>query len=338
MNNKMKKVFFSMIVAMMTATMSFAQNTLVAVLSHNTEVQMFYGSSALVKAVEAAVSGDVITLSKGTFERCNISKGITIRGIGAEGDFVTQIDGRTSDVININISQDDTNPFSIEGIMTSAKCNLYGSGTIFFAKSNINSIVFNSASSLKMKMVNCNVSTLTLSGSSNLKLSNCIVNNLTNASNTTSKADVFNCYLTSNPTGAYRCFFVNCLIRYVSYYSSGVLPDDASAMNCLFINCSSGGTRIDCYKAEVAQVFASYENQLVDSRYQTYADVPTTTQLSETAKTTYLGIDGKEVGIYGGQYPYDLTPTYPRITTLNVAKQASADNKLSVDIEVTATE
>lgn len=332
----MKKMILSLVALTMAAT-SLAQNTLVAVLSHETNVQMFYGSSALKNAVEVAVSGDVITLSAGTFEKCDITKGITIRGVGAEGKNVTTISGRSSDVFKVNIPQEDSNPFSIEGIQTSAQCNINVSGTMFFSKNVIYSIVFSSTSSANVKMVNCNVSTLTLSGSSNLKLSNCRVGTLTNASNTTSKADVFNCYL-NTVNSAYRCSFVNCLIYYISYYSGGLLPADVSAMNCLFINNKSGGTRIDCNNAEVAQVFASYENKLVDARYYTYADVPTTDQLSEEAKTTYLGTDGKEIGLYGGQYPYSLTPTYPRITTLNVAKQASADNKLSVEIEVTATE
>ena len=84
----MKKFFFSMVV-LVIATMSYSQNTLVATLSHGDEVSMYYGSKALVNAVDAAKSGDVITLSSGTFKTCDISKGITIRGAGAEGEKAT---------------------------------------------------------------------------------------------------------------------------------------------------------------------------------------------------------------------------------------------------------
>jgi len=333
----MKKMFFSMVVALIMATTSFAQNTLVAVLSHGTDVQMFYGTNAFTNAVGAAVSGDVITLSAGTFNAANINKGITIRGMGVS----TYLGG-----FSVTIPESDSNLFMLEGVSVSSTININGSTKGCFAKCSISTISFNSASSADVKMVNCSVSKLTLDGASNLKLSNCIVSSLSNTSNTTSKADVFNCYLRYASTEyvstgkPYRCSFVNCLFYSTSsgIPSSISLPADASAMNCLFVTSGSGGTRIDCYNATVKVVFASYENMLVDSRYNTYAVVPTTNQLSEEAKTMYLGTDGTEVGIYGGLYPYSLTPTYPLITKLNVAKQATADNKLSVEIEVTAAE
>lgn len=340
----MKKIVLSLIVLVMT-TVSFAQNTLVAVLSHETNVQMFYGPSALVNAVEAAVSGDVITLSAGRFTPCNITKGITIRGIGAEGENITQIRESSSyaGTISINIPELDENNFTIEGLDLSSTTNILGASKGFMAKCITGSISFNASSSANLKMVNCNVSSLSLNGSSNLRLSNCIVNELTNASNSTSKADVFNCYLRHyqyNSGYAYRCSFVNSILIN-TYWGSYYIPENAVAMNCLFIELNSSGQStigIDCFKATVPEVFASYENVVIDARYSYKRDMPTTTLLSEEAKVNYLGTDGKEVGIYGGQYPYDLTPTYPRITTLNVAKQATADNKLSVEIEVTAAE
>ena len=44
-----------------------------------------------------------------------------------------------------------------------------------------------------------------------------------------------------------------------------------------------------------------------------------TFQLTDAAKTLYLGIDGTEVGIYGGNLPFDPTPSNPQITKCNVA-------------------
>ena len=109
-------------------------------------------------------------------------------------------------------------------------------------------------------------------------------------------------------------------------------------MNCIFVN-FGGGNQIDCYKVGVSEVFASYENKCVDSRYGgLYADVALSYELSEEAKTKYVGTDGKEIGMFGGQYPYNLIPNYPIIKSMNTAKQATVDNKLSVDIEISATE
>ena len=56
--------------------------------------------------------------------------------------------------------------------------------------------------------------------------------------------------------------------------------------------------------------------------------------LTDEAKATYLGTDGTPVGMYGGPMPFDLTPTYPQITKMNVASKTTADGKLSVDIEL----
>ena len=63
-----------------------------------------------------------------------------------------------------------------------------------------------------------------------------------------------------------------------------------------------------------------------------------TFELTDAAKTQYLGMDGTEVGIYGGNLPFDPTPSNPQITKCNVAAKSTADGKLSVDIEVNAAE
>ena len=86
----MKKLLLS-VVAMLVASTSFAQNTVVASLSHGTETTIFYGSNALKDAVAAAESGDVINLSAGTFYASDISKGITLRGTGIDIDEPTYI-------------------------------------------------------------------------------------------------------------------------------------------------------------------------------------------------------------------------------------------------------
>ena len=61
-------------------------------------------------------------------------------------------------------------------------------------------------------------------------------------------------------------------------------------------------------------------------------------ELTDEAKTTLLGIDGTQVGIYGGNMPFDSTPTNPQITKCNVAAKSTADGKLSVDITVNGAE
>ena len=330
----MKKLFLSM-VALVVATMSYAQNTLVATLSHGDEVSMYYGSSALVNAVDAAKSGDVITLSSGTFKTCDISKGITIRGAGAEGKKATIITGYS---FTISIPQSDTSRFTLEGVSSpGSTLTISGaSANLYFLKCNLQTV--NGSSSANTTFVNCKIPAMSLTGAHYSKLVNCDISSFNNSETGTSKAEFYNCYYYTRSFGdkLYKTSWVNSIICCINYVSSPSFGEYSSAMNCILIGGPSN--RVDCYSPKVSEVFASYENVSIDARYNAYADVPTTTELSAEAKIKYLGTDGKEVGLYGGQYPYNLTPTYPLITKLNVAKQATVDNKLSVEIEVSATE
>ena len=61
-------------------------------------------------------------------------------------------------------------------------------------------------------------------------------------------------------------------------------------------------------------------------------------ELTDDAKIQYLGDDGREVGIYGGNLPFTPNPTNSKITKFNVASKSTADGKLSVDIKVKAAE
>ena len=60
-----------------------------ATLQHGDEVTVFRMANALSEAYNAAVDGDVITLSEGTFGGITINKSITIYGAGYENNEVT---------------------------------------------------------------------------------------------------------------------------------------------------------------------------------------------------------------------------------------------------------
>ena len=77
----MKKLFL-ILTSVFVSAYAMAQDTFVATLEHNGEYTNFYNNTALTAAYEAAEDGDVITLSSGTFTCPNITKGVTIRGIG----------------------------------------------------------------------------------------------------------------------------------------------------------------------------------------------------------------------------------------------------------------
>ena len=112
----MKKLFFSL-VALVMATMSYAQSNLVATLSHEGEISVFHGSNSLRDAMAAADHGDIITLASGRYNSVNITKAITLRGAGTEADDTSTGASRTEIVGNFNINIPSTEKhLTIEGI------------------------------------------------------------------------------------------------------------------------------------------------------------------------------------------------------------------------------
>ena len=328
----MKKLFLSL-VALIAATVSYAQNTLVATLSHGEDISVYYGVNALKNAYKHAVTGDVINLSEGTFEPVDITKGISIRGKGA---YETKI----NNAFNIEISPDDTNRFSMDGIGCEGSVVMKGTfSNPYFMKCLFDGGISSSGTINNALLVNCYVSggyrAYTLSTTSTVQFINCFVRGLSNSNKSGEKmnASFINCLLYRTYDGGYfedfdSSYFLNCVFySYGSYGSDVKLKSTNLAEYCVAIGCSGlfnniqNGSSLN--RTTTAQVF--FKN--------TY-----NYELTDEAKTRYLGDDGTEVGLYGGLMPYDLTPLYPRIAKMNVAKRTTNDGKLSVDIEVSATE
>lgn len=54
--------------------------------------------------------------------------------------------------------------------------------------------------------------------------------------------------------------------------------------------------------------------------------------LTDEAAAKYLGTDGKQIGLYGGEVPYSEKPYVPVITKFEVPSTVDADGKLSVTV------
>lgn len=330
----MKKLFFSLVVAMMAATATFAQNTLVATLTHGENVSYFYGAGAFGSAHNAAASGDIITLSGGTFSNVTVTKALTIRGTGIDATTPTSIGDLT-----INIPQSDSIRFSMEGINCTNTTTLQGScSTPTFLKCKFNSVSFNKASSIiDATFANCKISSnLNLGSKSTIKMSHCYVHNYNNYSNNNgSKAQFVYCVVRGRLDYFYSSSFINSIICSTYPTNNYALPASVVAMNSLTIGANPyqnmQGSQVDCSSVtSYASVFNSYSGNYSDSQ---------AFDLTDAAKTKYISTDGStEIGLYGGQSPYTPTPLYPRISKMNVAKQATADGKLSVEIEVNAAQ
>lgn len=336
------KKFFLLMVAVMVATLSYAQNTLVATLTHGDEISMFYGTYALRDAYNASVSGDIINLSGGSFQANNltITKGICLRGTGINDATPSIITGS----FTINIPADDANRFSMEGIR--CKASIYMNGSFknpLFNKCAINSFSYSESSSIKNALfTNCLIiQSIYLVGNSSVQFINSFINYFQNKSETTASAVFVNCvispqtnypYTNNDPNNIKNSQLINCIIFATSPYNVS-LPQSSIATNCIGVNFTqlfnNSQTNIECGYNTFAYVFKDFNG--------TYSDEQTF-ELTDEAKAGLLGTDGTEIGMYGGILPYTSTPSYPQITKMNVANKTTADGKLSVEIEVSAAE
>ena len=313
---------------------SFAQTSLMATLNHEGTISTFYGTTALQQAHAAAVSGDVITLSSGTFLSTDITKAVTIRGAGMEltkaYDIVSEPTVLGGD-FNIKIPAEDTGRLTLEGIFH----NEY----IWFSQGQLKNALF-----LKSRFKN-----ISNSGS-------CKVQDLT----------VLNCRIAENISvgSGNSAQFLNSVVR---DFSDGYM----SFSHCVILQASNVGNggneyksciicRESYYDISFSSSSSAYNNLFITSRIilnnipnQTNLKVPTDDErfayligyddskdykLTDENRDVLKATDGGEIGIYGGTLPYSAIPTNPQITKFNVASKTTADGKLSVDIEVKSGE
>lgn len=104
-------------------------------------------------------------------------------------------------------------------------------------------------------------------------------------------------------------------------------PSTSTAINCVGLDANKKAFREMSLKEN-----CSYAGMDIFQESNVWKD------LTDEAKAKYLGIDGTPVGKFGGMIPYNMTPSYPQITKMNVAAKTTADGKLSVEIGVSAAQ
>lgn len=335
----MRKILFSL-VALFCATVCFAQGSMLATLKHEETITTFYGARALKDAYAAATHGDVITLSSGSFTATDIEKAITIRGAGMGIDTTKVVEPTViSGDFKINITEETSAKFVLEGIYSNNTISYDILKNAMFLKCRFKNIInYTNGSKLEnATFMHCRIAEwLYLSTDCSATCINCAIYYPYSYNNSTSNFEFLNCIIHS---------FSNCNIDVASsiFRNSIIISEDnigrlnssntcynsvAIAIDTFFENITNSTNKIaaytDIFKTYTGSEFAKLDNE--------------TFELTESAKTKYLGSDGTEVGIYGGSYPFDSTPTNPQITKCAVASKSTADGKLSVDIQVSAGE
>lgn len=309
---------------MVIATLSFAQNMMVATLSHGEEIKMYYGSYAYQQAMNDAVDGDVINLSGGGFQATNITKAVSLRGAGIDSGDPTYI----INDFDVQIPSTASGRFSAEGIYFSGTMTVKDTlNNAYFVKSYLKNFTCRDTKVRVMNVLfaNCKVMDAYLYGSgSTAQFVNSYVGSFYNTSD--SGASFINCTMTDKSNsfiGISSSTIINCILVNNRQYS---LPSSNIANN----NVSIG------YGNTFSNIVAGGNNK--SAEMEIFIDSDPLKDLTDEAKKEYIGGDGTQVGMYGGTLPFDTTPSYPQITKMNVAKKTTADGKLSVEIEVSAAQ
>lgn len=322
---------------------AFAQQQM-ATLNHNDTITVFYGNYALKDAHNAAVAGDIVTLSPGMFEKCDITKPITLRGAGATvdtiaGTFPTVISGN----FKLDIPKHTEYYLVMEGVyMSQGIIDINKLYNAKFNRCNIDDLRFVTGSAINsnneiaenVEFVNCLIREINnnsqYSSTSSFTFVNCalywntgevpstFINSLLIMSITFSKSTVYNSVITRASNSYYYSNAFNSIFI-KNEYSSNILNNTTNNTNVTYNNLN-----------EVFETWHSctYNNFSFDERYI----------LKEEIATSFLGSDGTEVGIHGGMFPFDTRPSYMVVKKCNVANKSTIDGKLSVDIEVMVEE
>lgn len=162
---------------------------------------------------------------------------------------------------------------------------------------------------------------------------NCAIQYPYSYSSATSNFEFVNCVIvTSFLYQVQSSSFKNCVLI-ANSSSNGYISSSTTAFNCVYSDSHSNPfqyiTNSTNVKVnDIKELFKTYGGQSLDKLdSETFG-------LTDAAKSKYLGMDGSQVGIYGGNLPFDPVPSNPQITKCNVAAKSTADGKLSVDIRI----
>lgn len=304
----------------------FAQSSLIATLSHGDSISMYYGNNALNDALNTAVSGDVISLSGGSFAGPQkITKAVSIRGAGIDESLPTYITGRCNIVV-----EDENGKLSFEGINFTNDVIIAEGGTecsANFTKCKIAEVAY-VRTSIYVNFINCVIEDFQTQNtpSGNIQCLNSNIKSFRTYENH-GAASFVNCILRlNNYDGIHGAQAINSIFFYIGndkYYNYELSPTSI-ANNCVAINIPN------FFKQQQASI--GNETSSSDVFFKNL----NTFELTDEAKAKFLGTDSTEVGWYGGAFPYTSIPSYPRITKMNVANKSTVDGKLSVEIEVSA--
>lgn len=326
----MKKLLFSIIAFCCTLTVGAQQTDQISAILQveNQDPQVFYGASALKNALAAAPnSGGVITLTSGQFNATDITKDVKIFGSGFEADddndvAVTNINGS----FNVNLPADIAGPhgISIEGVYVNGDIIVKSAVDGFsLTKCSVSQLTFNAAAT--RCVVTQSYIRYAINGGHDLYVQNSyVVGHTISILNDESHILLNHCIITDgyyfdHNNNRFNC--TNCIVY--SSYRNGVQTYNY----CLLPNVNNlngfVGSNNNWFSVGVANVFEDAENF-------NYSETRTFVLKNPE---TYIGSDGTQVGVHGGDFPWNKIPSTPIVKNLNTTV-AGTDLNVTYEAEV----
>ena len=304
----MKKYLITCFALLMMSVLSVNAESVILALHHNGKVTLF-NDSQFKAAHEAAEEGDTLYLSEGYFiGDIAISKRIYLIGGGKN----TIIAG------NVDLQIED----APEGYMFE---NIYLKGTVKAVGHNVTGLRMRKVICDNLQQdrgvngdyidcffVNCFFKNIFLSRMRNVSLVNCKVAGLSDGAYSAGSIQFINCNI-SHWAGGHSATFINSIV-YGEWFE-GLADHSVLAIHNL--SYAQESTRQDCYEYNPENIFDENMECIIP----------------QEAMSQYLGTDSTIVGCYGGETPFTLTPTTPRVLEKTVTLD-KGKKTLKVDIKI----
>lgn len=330
----MKKITLFLIIMFVAVAFSTAQKSVA--LHSNGTTTIFGGDTPLTQAYTAAITGDTLYVSGGTFSLpVAFNKGLVIIGAGYHPEY-TDTTQKTY-IYNpggITLGHDASNTY-LEGLEFS---HSLGVSTGVITNFTIIRCKFNAALSCTgpsiptyATITQCDISgVLQLNGVANSLISNCIIRNrLTYSSNNTIKNNIF-----TMVSGSVVLDYsdTNIFWNNIFSYNGGAIISNSTNNNFQYnifplANQSLGSSPTDLNNYKAIDLSTVYVNAS-EGDYHLLPD----------ASTTYLGDDGTEVGLFGGVLPFKegAIPINPHISQKSIQTTTDSNGLLNISFTVEA--
>jgi hypothetical protein len=327
----MKKLYFIFALALLSLSNVLIAQPYTATLEHGTNTQIFYGSNAFTAANAAAVDGDIIVLSAGNLGSATITKKIKVIGTGHYPHPVNVI----PTVVGITFGA-GSDSCLIEGLNIGNITANIPVRAIHISRCKIGEIQFNNGS--RSCIIEGNV--IGAIKCYDKDTANIITNNIFSTSGqgtglnalsgftngTIIENNTF--YLWMSGISIYYCVLRNNIIH-AEYSYAGTLG------SLIQYNYLPSATFFDTLSNVVQHTYSGPITGIISGGLGLFSY---TADYHITNPTLYIGTDGTQIGIYGGQYPYKpkAIPYNPQIESKYIAPTTDINGNIQINFKVKA--